>query len=826
MNKIKIWLILFLVVSISFARAQNGLKKLPIDIPLPVCYASNEVEKSFIPPPAFINLKSASEKKAEIIVDYSLFPQNAKEAFDYAVSIWAHLIDSDVPIYIQANWRSLGQNTLGSAGPTGYYTNFENIPHKNRFYPVAIAEKITKTEITGPSSPDISANFNEDINWYFGTDGNTPDSLYDFVTVVLHEITHGLGFTGFFFVSDDLGNYGYEEIGEAAAFDLLVVKNNGDELVDTSVFEILSTELNDALVSGSLYANSPSAIIQNNNYIPRLYSPLTWDDGSSIYHLNDATYPSSSPNALMTHAIGKAEANHNPGPITNGIMADIGWKHMYLNFDKPKDIEVAKPIPFNVSIESDYELDTTSLFVIYSTDSFNDHIDSLPLITNQLTNQFSTELTPKIEAGEIHYYIKARDTMNRFFTLPTEAPADLYSITIGLDNEAPVINHLPIPYFMLAGKDLTITAEADDNLGVDTVFVEYTINGQPQPSFGLSHDSLLSYSGIFNFDLDQLQDGDEITYNISARDSSAAQNLLKIPFKDKFTFYIENIYDPVGGYINDFNAPNTDFILTDFSIHTEKAFEDAALHSPHPYPSTEEGSFNFNFSTILKRPIILFESGTMTFDEIVLVEPGEYQTEFGDDEFWDFVIIEGSKDLGETWLPLANGYGSDANATWRSNYNADIVGNNSLTVGIPEWYVNREIELSANENFSVGDTILIRFRLFSDPFANGWGWAIDNLRIQFPVSSTLVTLSPGNFMVYPNPFNNVLNVSVTANKNIKTLEFDVFNSFGQKIYTLLDKNIVGEISHQFNLGNYADGMYFISVKENGEKVYSRKIVKN
>jgi hypothetical protein len=103
-----------------------------------------------------------------------------------------------VPIYIQANWRSQGQNILGSAGPARYYTDFKNIPHENRYYPSVVAEKITGKEITGSTSPDIVATFNKDMDWYFETDGETPTQQYDFVTVVLHEITHGLGFTGFF----------------------------------------------------------------------------------------------------------------------------------------------------------------------------------------------------------------------------------------------------------------------------------------------------------------------------------------------------------------------------------------------------------------------------------------------------------------------------------------------------------------------------------------------------------------------------------------------------------------------------------------------------
>ena len=130
------------------------------------------------------------------------------------------------------------------------------------------------------------------------------------------------------------------------------------------------------------------------------------------------------------------------------------------------------------------------------------------------------------------------------------------------------------------------------------------------------------------------------------------------------------------------------------------------------------------------------------------------------------------------------------------------------------------------ENFEIGDTKLIRFRLFSDPYANGWGWAIDNLRIQIPVSAPVTTLSPGNILVYPNPFDDVINISVQANKNINELEFSVFNMFGQKIHSIQNNNVTGEINHKIDLGNFADGMYFISVKENGEQVFSQKIIKN
>jgi hypothetical protein len=833
---IVVFIVFLSLIDFRFVHAQGDWKKPKIKVPQPVCVASEKIEKSFIPPPPVFLLKSGAEKKSNIIVTYSLFPANAKAAFEYAVSIWESIIESDVPIYIEANWRTIydeNNNTtslLGQAGPSDYYSNFEYAPHKNRFYPISVVEKITKSEITGSSSPDIISTFNKEIKWYFGTDGKTPDLLYDFVTVVLHEIGHGLGFTGFFFVTGNLGAYGNHNsgnAGDASGFDIMAVNDKNIQLTDTAVFTMPSSDLYKAFTSDLLFLNSPTAITNNTGNRPKLYAPVIWNDGSSIYHLNDASYPLSNENSLMTHAIGKGEAVHDPGPITKGILADIGWKQMKLKLDKPKDIEEKKPIVFNLSIESDFEIDSDAVFVFYSTDSFKKNTDSLLLIANKTTGIFTATINPKIETGKIDYYISARDKMTRTFFLPTEAPSEIDSVIIGPDNQPPQINHTPIRYFVSNGEKMKISTQADDNLGIDTVYVEFSINGIPQKPFGLTLDSATVYSGIFNTDTKLLNDGDRITYQIIAIDSSKAKNKTINPLNDFYSFKVEKIFNPIGGYFNDFNNPTQDFIISDFGIYTETGFENGSLHSPHPYLSPNKNNSHINYTTLLKFPIIIKENGTMSYDEVVLVEPGEPLSKFGDDNFWDYVIVEGSKDLGKTWLPIANGYDSGDKPIWKTYYNKDIDYNDfSKAVGIPDWYINREIKLLENGNFKANDTILIQFRLFSDPHANGWGWTIDNLRIQTPVSTPTVILSPGNIMVYPNPFNDILNITVQAKNNIEELTIDIINIYGQKMASIQNKNVFGEIKIEPDLSHLTSGMYFMVVKENGKQVYSKKIIRN
>ncbi|HCE57438.1 MAG TPA: hypothetical protein DER09_06425 [Prolixibacteraceae bacterium] len=771
--------------------------------------------------------KSGMEKKSDFIITYSLFPDDAKTAFEYAVSIWEQLIESSVPIRIKASWRSQDSNVLASAGPSDYYSNFDYAPHTNRFYPIALVEKITGKEISGSGVPDIEATFNKDIKWYYGTDGETPDQLYDFVTVALHEIGHGLGFTGFFFVTGSKGAYGNETIGDAAAFDIMVVDANNRNLLDTSFYELASTRLYNAFVSQALFSNSPSAKLTTPGSKIRLYAPSAWSDGSSIYHLNDDTYSYGNENSLMTHAIGKGEANHDPGPITRGILADIGWKIMKIDFEKPHDIETPKPIDFKLVIKSDIAIDYTKLFVYFSTDSFKTHRDSVLLIQDIKPGQFIASIIPDLNTKRIDYFVSAGDIQNRVFNLPTEAPAELYSVHIGPDNQNPEISHNPPPYFVLNGDEMQISATVTDNVGVDTVFVEYSVNGIPDNSFGLPAQTGNVFKGVFPVPQIQLNDGDIITYRILAIDGSAAKNITVSPTNGTYSFKIEKLFSPITGYFNDFNHATSDFVISDFEIYKAENFLNASLHSPHPYPSPNNNNSSFDFTTMLKYPIILKSGGKMSYDEVVLVEPGEVLSKFGDDDFWDYVIVEGSKDNGKTWLPLADGYDSGSNTVWESKYKENIDSEQfSKTIGIPDWFINHEINLLSNGNFQVNDTILVRFRLYSDPYAHGWGWTIDNLRIQDPVANNEMALLPGNAQFYPNPTQDLLNIEIKFNVPVKILTIEILNIYGQKLESITAQGVAGEYKTNTDFKNLPVGLYIIRILANGESILQKKILHN
>jgi hypothetical protein len=129
-------------------------------------------------------------------------------AFQYAADLWGQLLNSGVTIVVNAQMNPLfcspTSAVLGSAGTTTVHRDFSGAPVANTWYSQALANSLAGSDLSG--NADLSAQFNSNINgsagclgglsWYYGLDAN-PGSDIDFVTVVLHEIGHGLGFQTF-----------------------------------------------------------------------------------------------------------------------------------------------------------------------------------------------------------------------------------------------------------------------------------------------------------------------------------------------------------------------------------------------------------------------------------------------------------------------------------------------------------------------------------------------------------------------------------------------------------------------------------------------------
>jgi hypothetical protein len=288
---------------------------------------------SRVPPPAIANAESAT---ATFVVNFlpsrSAWEQwqpQAPAAFEHAVSIWSGLLYSPQPLEIDAELASLPGNVLGAAGPYHYFREFPNRPYASTWYPVGLANTLAGSDLNGPDA-EIRATFNSAFpSWYFASDGNTPNTKYDFVSVVMHELGHGLGFAGSMRVSSGSGSWGFA--GQVsppyypAIYDRFATNAANTSLIDTSAFANPSAALATQLTSGNVFFNGSRAIVAHGGSRPRLYAPSPWAAGSSFSHLDEATYPAGSANSLMTPSLRNGESVHNPGPVTLAILADIGW---------------------------------------------------------------------------------------------------------------------------------------------------------------------------------------------------------------------------------------------------------------------------------------------------------------------------------------------------------------------------------------------------------------------------------------------------------------------------------------------------------------------
>ena len=137
---------------------------------------------------------------------------------------------------------------------------------------------------------------------------------------------------------------------------------------------------------------------------------------------------------------------------------------------------------------------------------------------------------------------------------------------------------------------------------------------------------------------------------------------------------------------------------------------------------------------------------------------------------------------------------------------------------------SREIQFTPK--FSVGDTVKLRFRLFSDPFTVGWGWAIDDLYIQMdpPVVSGIEDLQADvGINIYPNPSGGIFNVKFNnvwkGNIDIKVLDI-----FGRNQHQNILDNSSGNETHKINLSNNSNGLYILELNQDGKRVV-KKIIK-
>ncbi|HXP00521.1 MAG TPA: PA domain-containing protein [Luteibacter sp.] len=257
------------------------------------------------------------------------FGEQALNVFKFAADIHGAYLKSDVTVINNATFEPLECDAtggvLGSSGPLSVFTfDATDLPagaKADTWYAGPEADALAGEDLD-PGNADIQSQFNgalgqpgciEGSKWYMGLDHQVPDGQIDFLNVVLHEMSHGLGFLGL----TDLQT-GEDFPGGADSHPDIYgtfVKHDGTLWDDLTPAQRVTAALDDghlAFSGATVVAEAPLALSQPDVY--RVTAPAA---AAGDYQYAQASFGPTATAANFSGAVVQAVPNDGCAAITN-----------------------------------------------------------------------------------------------------------------------------------------------------------------------------------------------------------------------------------------------------------------------------------------------------------------------------------------------------------------------------------------------------------------------------------------------------------------------------------------------------------------------------
>ena len=295
-------------------------------------------------------------------------------AAQYAADIWADLISSKVPILVDAKFDAPNPNppdpnitpdplnrldctnnppVIATAEPKTYHGNFAKAPKTNIWYPQALANSLAGTDLSTTS--DIRAYFNSSVGtpqclpgngWYYGLDQNPPAGQFDFVTFVLRELAHGLGFITTVNLTSGKKLGGFNDVFSLNLKDV----STGKLFSQMTDAERVAASTNNG---GNLHWIGDTVVVAHGGEVP-MYAPSAVDLDFSVSNWDISLNPDQLMEPFYTGA------NHDVG-LALELLQDLGW-----------GLEIAGAVNI-VAPNNSVKEGTTTGFVVHRTGAAADH---------------------------------------------------------------------------------------------------------------------------------------------------------------------------------------------------------------------------------------------------------------------------------------------------------------------------------------------------------------------------------------------------------------------------------------------------------------------
>jgi hypothetical protein len=373
--------------------------------------------------------------------------------------------------------------------------------------------------------------------------------------------------------------------------------------------------------------------------------------------------------------------------------------------------------------------------------------------------------------GTVEYYLHAASDSSGIDAFdPPSGPLAPYTFEVGPDLTPPVIVHVPVQAQGAARMPQTLIAKVTDNLGVDSVWVEFATDGGPAQSAAATSAGRDSFKVALG---GGLASGQRLAYRFVARDASAAHG----------------IATSSAGY-------DTLLVGRDWTLDFENGAE-GMLHQIWWYSYrdawhlTQEASsppggtawkcgggdstaYPVHLDANLYLPVLtdIVPGTVVRFDH-------RYGLEQADAFYaWDGARLEISVDGGafQALTPLA-GYSH----VLLHNSNPFVQGSPCWSGDSPAWRTET-VDLTPY----AGASARIRFRMLADDFTGGLGWFVDRVRVLYPGPTAAVAEVTPRISIgrpWPNPSGGSLRLAASLPR-ASDGEWSLYDLAGRRVATL------------------------------------------
>jgi len=160
-------------------------------------------------------------------------------------------------------------------------------------------------------------------------DDDVSPGAFDFKSTIIHELVHAAGFLSG--IQESGADYWGDPLGDPSVWDVFddyLCDSSGTPLIDDSTFELNVPLWNTVRTGGAspgsgLFFNGPMAMAANGGQPVGLYSPPSWEEGSSGSHLDDQN--PAQDGSIMLAALAPGKYRRSLTDIERGILMDIGF---------------------------------------------------------------------------------------------------------------------------------------------------------------------------------------------------------------------------------------------------------------------------------------------------------------------------------------------------------------------------------------------------------------------------------------------------------------------------------------------------------------------